>query len=67
MACDVGGFNALKVEEVTVARVVMLPASGGLLTEVLARGFRCSSHLTCERSDGCCGLIVLVSKVAGDC
>ena len=34
---DVGGFDALEVEEVTVARVVMLPASGGLLTEVLAR------------------------------
>ena len=66
MVRDVGGFDALKVEEVTVARVVVLSASGGLLTEVLARGFRRGSHLSCERGDGGRGLIVLVSEVAGD-
>ena len=48
MVRDVGGFDALKVEEVTVARVVVLSASGGLLTEVLARGLSRGSHLPSE-------------------
>ena len=46
---DVGGLDAFQVEE--VAHGVVLPASGRLLAEVLARGFGCGSNLRRERSD----------------